>query len=485
MPNIGMAEPAQLFDGLDGATCYFFNAGAQLPWRNRGGDWIDAKGAIQGSTPFASVYIKDLDRVQRIELDLARMVESALRQGLTRLPILLRAVPGKPRGSIPVFAREAKNPAVRPTLTLELAGKAYVLHPVADAELNCSTHKGLGTRDYFNIGGTSAVLEFALPHSSSPGGLSGATLRLTTKDKQYGEAELGVFWARPPDTGMERQVLSGLAARYVEDKGLERNPAVILVARFEDTLWKNDWTVAGGGEYIPIARDDARKFVPLDGRALRVNLARGKQLGLDLRFQFADEIGHEPEEIFFRYYLRFADDWSPAVSGGKLPGISGTYNRAGWGGRKSDGTNGWSARGEFWKSPTKENPAHGLTSIGTYAYHADQGDFWGDAWPWTQTQLGLLKRNRWYCIEQYVRLNTPGKRDGVFRAWIDGRLAFERSDVRFRDIDSLKIEMIWMNVYHGGSAPSPHDQHLYIDNVVIAREYIGPARSLPKAEVGR
>ena len=31
-----------------------------------------------------------------------------------------------------------------------------------------------------------------------------------------------------------------------------------------------------------------------------------------------------------------------------------------------------------------------------------------------------------------------------------------------------------MNVYHGGTAVSPYDQHLYIDNVVVARQYIGP-----------
>ena len=43
-------------------------------------------------------------------------------------------------------------------------------------------------------------------------------------------------------------------------------------------------------------------------------------------------------------------------------------------------------------------------------------------------------------------------------------------------MDRLKIEQLWMNVYHGGKAPSPYDQHLFIDNVVIAREYIGPMK---------
>ena len=35
-----------------------------------------------------------------------------------------------------------------------------------------------------------------------------------------------------------------------------------------------------------------------------------------------------------------------------------------------------------------------------------------------------------------------------------------------------------MNVYHGGTAVSPYDQHLYVDNLVIASSYIGPARGM-------
>ena len=74
------------------------------------------------------------------------------------------------------------------------------------------------------------------------------------------------------------------------------------------------------------------------------------------------------------------------------------------------------------------------------------------------------------------KLNAAGDKDGVLLAWIDGRPAFEKTDIRFRTVDKLKIEQIWMNVYHGGTRPSPYDQHLFIDNVVIAKDYIGPAK---------
>jgi hypothetical protein len=62
------------------------------------------------------------------------------------------------------------------------------------------------------------------------------------------------------------------------------------------------------------------------------------------------------------------------------------------------------------------------------------------------------------------------------RAWVDGKLAFEKTDVRMRDVPELKIEMVWLNVYQGGTKPAPTDEHLFIDDVVIATRYIGPAK---------
>jgi hypothetical protein len=61
-------------------------------------------------------------------------------------------------------------------------------------------------------------------------------------------------------------------------------------------------------------------------------------------------------------------------------------------------------------------------------------------------------------------------------------LAFEKSDVRFRLSDDLKIEQVWMNVFHGGTIPSPYDQHVFIDNVVIAKKYIGPITQSSRQE---
>ena len=46
-----------------------------------------------------------------------------------------------------------------------------------------------------------------------------------------------------------------------------------------------------------------------------------------------------------------------------------------------------------------------MNPIGTYCYHAEQPGYYGDVWLWQEGYRGFLERNRWYCVEQYVKLN--------------------------------------------------------------------------------
>jgi predicted amidohydrolase len=260
---------------------------------------------------------------------------------------------------------------------------------------------------------------------------------------------------------------TALAARYEGDKNIEGNRDVVAFVDFESDDWRKDWS-GGQRATVSVVREDAeRGFEPLLGKALRIKVAKGGHYGASLQYRFKDRTGSEPEEIYFRYYLRLGSDWDPA-RGGKIPGIGGTYGRAGWGGRPSNGRNGRSARGQF------NGRKDGKTPIGFYCYHADMKGRYGSGWIWDKDGLGYLENNRWYCIEQHVRMNTPGKNDGVLEGWVDGKLAFRKTDVRMRDVPELKIECIWINVYHGGKWSAESDDHLYIDNVVIARRNIGP-----------
>ena len=209
-----------------------------------------------------------------------------------------------------------------------------------------------------------------------------------------------------------------------------------------------------------------------DGRhSLRFTVRGGDHYGGSLSFVFSRAGMPEPEELYARYYLRLGPAWNPG-RGGKLPGPSGTYDRAGWGGRKVNGTDGWSARMGF--ASSKLRP--GETQVYYYTYHADMPDQYGSNFLWGIEGRGSLKNERWYCIETYVRLNTPGRNDGILRGWVDGALAMEKTDLRFRDTADLKIEKFWMNLYYGGSWSAPHDMDIYLDNVALSTHPIGPAR---------
>ena len=70
--------------------------------------------------------------------------------------------------------------------------------------------------------------------------------------------------------------------------------------------------------------------------------------------------------------------------------------------------------------------------------------------------------------------DTGGRADGRIQAWVDGRQVFDRRELHVRDTDALRIETVWLNVYHGGKTPSPDDMHLLIDDVWIGRTRPAP-----------
>jgi hypothetical protein len=463
-----------LHDGPDGVTCDHYNYGALVPWRHRQGDWRDAAGAAQGQRPFVQAGAR-AGGGGVMRFDVTALVRDWLAGKSANDGFLIGGLASGGTGAAVFHSRESPDPSLRPRLVVATSGGEERLPAVADATLDCSTFTSLGTRPTMTASRDRRVaIQFDVARLKGES-IRSAILELSTS-RTYDDVVLGIFALHSPlsPASARAGAVTGLAARYKRDRDIAKDPAVVMATGFESSSWRDAWSHVNPRGVMEVVRGgNAVGFERLVDAALRVAIPAGQNLGLDMAYRFKDKVGREPEEIYFRYYLRLASDWRPTVEGGKLPGISGT-SKAGWGGRKSDGVSGWSMRGLFGKAPLPGNPLHDSTTIGTYAYHADMKDFWGDPWLWSRDGLGLLERDRWYCLEQYFKLNEPGRKDGVLRAWIDGRLAFEKTDVHVRDLPTMKIEEIWMNVYHGGSAPAPHDMHLFIDNVVIARSYIGP-----------
>ena len=98
--------------------------------------------------------------------------------------------------------------------------------------------------------------------------------------------------------------------------------------------WLKEWSSAQY-KYEVVSSDENNLFSPLSGKALSLWLARADHFGSAIKYKFSERKKHEPEELFFRYYLRFGDNWNQSVSEGKLPGFLGTYGKAGWGGEEA------------------------------------------------------------------------------------------------------------------------------------------------------
>lgn len=157
------------------------------------------------------------------------------------------------------------------------------------------------------------------------------------------------------------------------------------------------------------------------------------------------------------YFADFEnEDWTKDWTG-----FDGTYSVEDWGGKpNSDGTKGWSCRG----ASSVQSEIDGIR-LGFYTYEVKSGrSNYGKTMHFDKT----VTAGKWYCLEQYIKLNTPGKEDGIARARTNGVLVFEKTDFLWRNTDKLKIYSYRVDYYRGGKEPANHYHHVYLDNLVIA-----------------
>lgn len=256
---------------------------------------------------------------------------------------------------------------------------------------------------------------------------------------------------------------------------LEPSPSadatVYLSDDFESSAWSDRWN-----SWFPGPLNRAARIDGFSGTGLGVAIPTGSHYGTRFRYSFAAQGHAEPDELYFRYYLKLDDDFGGDGSG-KLPGPAGIYSNTGLGGHPSTpDAPGWSARVQFSPGPTD-----GTSRLGYYIYHLDQPGRFGESDMWDIT----IRHGEWYCVEGRVGLNTPGHADGVLEAWIDEAPVFAREELSFRRAaeTDIAIRSFWFNVYFGGPNTSKHGKDLAFDDVVLAAERVG-CGSEPLATTG-
>lgn len=97
------------------------------------------------------------------------------------------------------------------------------------------------------------------------------------------------------------------------------------------------------------------------------------------------------------------------------------------------------------------------------------------------SQEVLFNDEQWHCVEGMFKLNSvdvaTGKwnADGEARGWFDGKLVIERTGVIFRSVDfpNMKFNQFLLAPYFGPGL-LPHAQTLWIDELAVSTQRIGP-----------
>ena len=297
---------------------------------------------------------------------------------------------------------------------------------------------------------------------------------------------------------------SGLAAKYPGDAGIAKDDSVVFVENFEqrslDSMWKR-WDVADNRGDMTFSRD----VPPGSGGRQSLIMERREGSGGHLYRRLENERGGYGHELLFaRFYVKFA------AGCGELHHFGtnlGGYNpptpwAQGGAGRLPDG-------GE--RFTVGLEPNGGDWGWDFYSYwqgmhvHGD-GRYWGTPFL-TGGEKPKIEFDRWICVEMMVKMNSPvDAANGEMAFWVDGKLfsrdgqivshigpgfpkgrwtggwwrpdpqspdAFE--GFAWRNTEELAINYLWVYTY--SSKPAGHWTKVWFDDIVVAKEYIGPLTS--------
>jgi hypothetical protein len=85
-----------------------------------------------------------------------------------------------------------------------------------------------------------------------------------------------------------------------------------------------------------------------------------------------------------------------------------------------------------------------------YYYHQDQDHYYGNSEGWNYS----LESGKWYTVTIRMVMNTlnenGGNNDGILEGFIDGKLVCQMGNMRFRNLESIKINVLEITSFFGG-----------------------------------
>ena len=277
----------------------------------------------------------------------------------------------------------------------------------------------------------------------------------------------------------------GIAARYPNDVGIQKDPAVLFAEDFEvsdlGALRARGWTPHHGpGLWVDGSQEgkgwdnyqiDASAGAALAGARCLKKTTEPEQWGGRMIRDLA-----QPEDcLYYRACLKLGKDFPSSVDAAlRLMGVAGvrdgqaTYQTYGAQTPRSVGG------GPFWLDLMLCNWVKDGKIMRRYlALDSKQTDqYYEVSAAGDQVPLG-----RWFSLEMKVKLNTPGRRDGELRVWIDGKEMLTCTQAFFRTTDRVHIRSVLDQARLDSHLHFKTGGQLWVDNLVVARQYIGPLRA--------
>ncbi len=280
----------------------------------------------------------------------------------------------------------------------------------------------------------------------------------------------------------------GISLRYARDLGIEGDPAVLFADGFENgDFSKWDENQAQGDPTRTFVTDGA-DLAFLGNHACQMTATRGRNNGGSLIKWFGE--GHD--ELFARFYVRFADDAGYTHHFVHFNGSPDRWGSFGKAGLRPNGSDFFTTGIEPWFD-WGQNAPPGKWMF--YSYWPDMkgsrgGKYWGNGF---HPKGDVIPRGIWICMEIRVKMNTPGKEDGQQTVWQDGQMVGHFTGIRWRDVDGLKTNVFWLMSYVTEKAFRYTEQHatrhkmrvntkshtVWFDQIVVATQYIGPVQVTP------
>jgi hypothetical protein len=295
------------------------------------------------------------------------------------------------------------------------------------------------------------------------------------KDSVYAQSD------SPIDLVAASSLPSGLgtAAKFKADQDISSHPDVIFSEDFEDGELGDKWDeISNRGDSLTYVNEllskNSQQQRGLGNRSLKVTATLGKNTGGGLTkwFQSADR-------LFIRFYTKFAEDCdyvhhfctlraNKSLRGGdRWSGFGGAGELPEGDERFSTAIEPWGNWGR-WPPPGRWN----FYSYWHTMNASPDGKYWGNGFrPASQPNI---QRGKWICVEFMVEHNTPGKNDGEQAYWIDGELRGHWTGFNWRKSPALFANSFTLESYVTDRWTKQAQSVVYFDNVVIAKQYIGP-----------